>query len=387
MWLKEAAELAIFISCLVNVRASSPTTLAPGAAYAEYTVPGPNRVFVVSVERGRREYSLAIGWPDMTRNFSKRQTTSRIASLYDQPPHHDVVAAVNASFFGVPPVVIGATASYGELQEMPGGTRDTLLVTTDGTPHILEDVQHLPGALTFTDETCIPIAAYNSKFTTGRLTAYTDGWGRFSAPQDDLSAVVIGDVARPSAANRPVCGVVESILRDDAAGRGLDIQPGQVLLVADCETGEFLRNRARVGERVTLTLGVQERLFADVDMAVTGVGYVVRNGKPYRSNWKQYEFSTVRHPRTLVAWNDAQLFLVVIDGRSIESVGMDFGEMASFLITVLQASEAVNLDGGGSSAVVVDGRVMNTPSDGGERAVANAVLLVREALPSGGCAP
>jgi exopolysaccharide biosynthesis protein len=68
--------------------------------------------------------------------------------------------------------------------------------------------------------------------------------------------------------------------------------------------------------------------------------------------------------------------LVTIDGRQEASLGMSFAEMADFLLT-LGATDALNLDGGGSTAMVIDGEVVNRPSDiTGERAVANVLLLV-----------
>lgn len=379
MWFKDLAELAIFVSCLLSVRAAGPVTIAPGAGYTEYTVPGPNRVYVVAIERGRREYSFAIGWPGMVRNFSDRQATSRIAALYDQPPHHDVVAAVNASFFGAPPNVTGATASYGELQEMPDGARDTLVIAGDGVPRIIEDVCHAPGVVVLDDGTMLPVDEYNRGFATGKLIAYTEGWGTFRSAREDLTAVVLGKVARPTAAGRPVTGVVREIHTDLAAVRDLPVGSGELILAADCETGEALRRGLRVGSEVVVWFAVRDERLAGADLAVTGVGWIVRHGRPHRANWKQYAFSTVRHPRTVFAWNESHYFMLVIDGRSLESVGMTFAEMADFLTTVLHADEALNLDGGGSSTMVVDGVVKNAPSDGSERAVANALLVVRDA--------
>lgn len=76
--------------------------------------------------------------------------------------------------------------------------------------------------------------------------------------------------------------------------------------------------------------------------------------------------------------------LVTVDGRQPEwSVGMSLAELADLMLD-LGAHEAINLDGGGSTAMVVreglQGRLAlaNHPSDaGGERAVANALALVR----------
>lgn len=92
-------------------------------------------------------------------------------------------------------------------------------------------------------------------------------------------------------------------------------------------------------------------------------------------------FAAARHPRTAVGFDTASevLWLVVVDGRQLpHSAGMSLPELAD-LLTNLGADEAMNLDGGGSSAMVIEGRPVNRPSDPtGERAVANALALVRD---------
>ena len=98
-------------------------------------------------------------------------------------------------------------------------------------------------------------------------------------------------------------------------------------------------------------------------------------------------FAAVRHPRTAVGYDSARrrLWLVVVDGRqSPHSVGMTLPELAS-LFEALGADEALNLDGGGSTALVIGDAPVNRPSDAtGERAVANALALVHDAR---GCTP
>lgn len=97
-------------------------------------------------------------------------------------------------------------------------------------------------------------------------------------------------------------------------------------------------------------------------------------------------FAPVRHPRTAVgvASGGRRLLLVTVDGRQVPfSDGMTLRELAQ-LMKVLGARDAINLDGGGSTTMVINrGGVMGTlnrPSDAaGERTVANALALVRRA--------
>lgn len=85
-----------------------------------------------------------------------------------------------------------------------------------------------------------------------------------------------------------------------------------------------------------------------------------------------------RAPRTAVGYSRdrATLTLVVVDGRSTSSVGMTIDELA-VLMASFGVDRAMNLDGGGSSTMWVDGRgVVNRPSDGSERTVANHLGIV-----------
>ncbi len=92
-------------------------------------------------------------------------------------------------------------------------------------------------------------------------------------------------------------------------------------------------------------------------------------------------FSAARHPRTALGFDPRQrvLWMVVVDGRQPEhSDGMSLPELTAVLES-LGATEAVNLDGGGSSIMVVKGVPVSRPSDaGGERAVVNALAVVRD---------
>ena len=84
-----------------------------------------------------------------------------------------------------------------------------------------------------------------------------------------------------------------------------------------------------------------------------------------------------RNPRTGVGVTaDGKILLVVVDGRQPKwSVGASLHEFARILLQ-LGATDAMNLDGGGSSTMVVNGEVMNRPSDGQERRISTAVLVL-----------
>lgn len=100
-------------------------------------------------------------------------------------------------------------------------------------------------------------------------------------------------------------------------------------------------------------------------------------------------FNNNRHPRSAVAVLPGnKMILMTVDGRNAQAQGMSIPELAFFL-KVLGADQALNLDGGGSSALYIKGvgenGIVNHPSDNqkfdheGERRVANAIIVHSEA--------
>ena len=90
-----------------------------------------------------------------------------------------------------------------------------------------------------------------------------------------------------------------------------------------------------------------------------------------------YGFVHKRNPRTF-AGTDAQgrLLLATADGRSTSALGLSVLETAR-VAQALGMDEALNLDGGGSTTMVVGGQVINDPSDpAGERPVGDALLIL-----------
>ena len=85
-----------------------------------------------------------------------------------------------------------------------------------------------------------------------------------------------------------------------------------------------------------------------------------------------------RNPRTAVGVNaKGEALLVVVDGRQDESVGMTFDELADLMLE-LGAVDAMALDGGGSSQLMVNGEIANSPSDGQERGISTAIVVTNQ---------
>ena len=123
----------------------------------------------------------------------------------------------------------------------------------------------------------------------------------------------------------------------------------------------------------------------ELEHIVGGTPVLVRNGniiEDYSPEQTLESFLVMKHPRTAVGIRDnGEWVFVVVDGRFYDSLGgMTIKELAELMLN-LGCIEALNLDGGGSSTMVVDGIVINDPcgeltEDGKQvEAVSDAILI------------
>lgn len=138
----------------------------------------------------------------------------------------------------------------------------------------------------------------------------------------------------------------------------------------------------------------QSEIFDPVDSwvgaAVSGWPLIVNQCTPLKAKDLPGSdaFTRAPHPRTAVGLSKDgnTMYLVVADGRRTGIPGMTLAELAELMSDELGACTAINLDGGGSSTMWVGDKVVNRPSDGVERPVADhlGVVLASEFA---GCPP
>lgn len=155
------------------------------------------------------------------------------------------------------------------------------------------------------------------------------------------------------------------------------------------EGAAWLSRHARPGTRLRIT----SRVYDGTGHRISGRGVTVVQAGPrllrdgavdidIEANGVPATALTQRHPRTLAGiTDDGTLLLVTVDGRDPGvSIGATLGESAE-LMRSLGARDAINLDGGGSTTMVVNGRLRNHPrgAEGTpvrERAVADALVVL-----------
>lgn len=187
------------------------------------------------------------------------------------------------------------------------------------------------------------------------------------------------------AAGQPVlAGINADFFRisSDYSPQGLCIKDGKVL--------SDITQRPWFGVKKdgTPVIGTAEEYSAyyegELWQAVGGSGVILRDGVYFdleaTGENTFSEFSATRHPRTAVGFNDqGKLFFVVVDGRSSASNGASLLDLADIMLGI-GATDALNLDGGGSSTMITYQNNLyttrNSPSDGSLRSVFNSLVLV-----------
>ena len=139
------------------------------------------------------------------------------------------------------------------------------------------------------------------------------------------------------------------------------------------EAAMHIRSHLVANEVVTLGWSMGRRGVLDT---IGGNPNLVENGKIAADRCSDSYFC-YRNPRTGIGVDGkGMLLLVTVDGRRSSSVGMTPTEFAEFF-RYLGATWALNLDGGGSTTMVVRGRVINNVSDPYERPVGSAILVLQ----------
>ena len=131
--------------------------------------------------------------------------------------------------------------------------------------------------------------------------------------------------------------------------------------------------------KINSSESAKQTFFSKAEDIIGGVPQLIKDGK-IEITWEQEKsskaFVETRHPRTAVAkLKDGKFLMATVDGRQEESVGINLQNLAEILLE-LGATDAMNLDGGGSTTMFLGGKVVNRPSDKeGERRVSDAILV------------
>lgn len=272
------------------------------------------------------------------------------------------LAGVNGTFFHTTGLPLGLVVDGGLLVSYPVYDRTAFIILDDGSAGMdraaLRVRLHLPDAT-------LPVQGINRQRKKGEIIVYNQAFGLTTPKTQPVRELIVRDgvvvaVGQGGSPLRPgtvvVAGDPDSRLKSVEAGQPVDVLWELALL----------GNQVTVpGGRVRLALGAGPRLVEKGEVRVTSAEEQFRP-----------DVAQGRAPRTALGLTaEGSLLLVTVSGRQENlTVGMTLEELAHLMLE-LGAVEAMNLDGGGSTTMVVRNRVVNMPSEGTERAVSNSVLV------------
>ncbi|HEX9723819.1 MAG TPA: phosphodiester glycosidase family protein [Vicinamibacteria bacterium] len=301
------------------------------------------------------------------------ETTSGLAR------RRGATAAVNGGYYLRTGILqgdaLGVLQLNGTLVSEPDRGRAALgIIETETKTQFLFGRLRFRGELLFEDGTRAILHGLNRRRATGEIILYTPEFHRTTlTPPGGIEVIV-----------------VDNRILEIREGQGSAVIPptGLVVSLSPPRASE-LRSSLQAGAGLTPTLSLLPAEASEPDPSAqwNQAGSIIGGGPLLLHEGRRMEdpeaesisrvFFLSRHPRTGVGVRgDGTLLFVTVDGRQpLKSVGMSLPELTNLFVE-LGAVSAVNLDGGGSTAMVVRDRVVNFPSDPtGERPSADAILI------------
>ncbi len=381
-------------------------TLAPGVVHRTVVRPeGPWVLHVLEVDLRRADLSIDAAHATGTLLGRRRPSdVSRALNARWCRSGRRVLAAVNGDLFEL-------ATGENEGNQVVDGVVWKAGRTTDS-PFDAIDVAHVQFAMTARGRPLIEQFAFDGVLTAGARAWTLDGVNTrrggaavlYTGAGLRRTPVDTAGAARGARREAPFTIVArrgDTVRLQRAgpvrAGGGTPIPTnGAVLSIADSSAAAELLlafdGTAARGMAPNATLDAVLRFTPDrgaLRTLVGGWGRVLDGGVVVAARADTLEsllarFAHGRHGRTSVGFSrdSATLYLVTVDGRRAASVGMTLHELGEAMRS-LGAWDAMNLDGGGSAAMAIGGRVVNVPSDSaGERTVGNVLLVVRRGAAS-----
>ncbi|WP_239490664.1 phosphodiester glycosidase family protein [Luteitalea sp. TBR-22] len=349
----------------------APTVVAPGVdlyrlegpmALAGKEAPRSLRLLRLDTRRVRLGSALATG------EIPARATVQAIAA------RTGALAAVNAGFFAPDGDPNGVLRIDGRLLSDTGRARGAVALL-DGAAGatLLFDQVSARVRLRFkagAQWRSVPVDGVDTDRGPRRLVLYTPASGATTDTGEGLEWVLSG---APLRAGPPV-----------TTGNAPIPASGYVLSYGGAAAPDALGGLARassvqVREALTVVSGSRVRDWMRARTIVGGAGLLLRGGRPVADRSMERltpGFETTTHPRTVIACDGQGLvWLITVDGRQPLATGATFPDLM-VLLARIGAVDALNLDGGGSTTMVVGGTVVNRPSDvTGPRPVSDALIV------------
>lgn len=351
----------------IITEAPNVESIAPGVAYANYelqTTAGPLAIHVVAIHPRRSDVRIGSVVADDSL-ISRGETVGSMAR------RTRAVAGINGDFFDIGNTnrPINMVVRDGALLQLPY-KRYVLAITRDMLPHIAEFT--FSGEVAINDR-ALPLYGIDEMPLPGGISLITPLYGRVS-PHDNITLASV----------EPIGGGVPPLTRYRVTGIADNLSPqppGYYVAIGPTDYG--IVGVPDINTVISVSGDLSPLGLSSIAAAVGGGALILHDGEWYDDDDAPYrKENDKRMPCSGAAIApDGRLFFVEVDGRQHElSVGVTRREFAA-LMRALGATEGLLLDGGGSSTLVVRrlgdsvADVVNSPSDGRERPVADGVFV------------
>ncbi len=367
---------------LGSVYHTESSSLAPGLDFgtlysavkssnSDTALSGELRSYVFTYQPGSGYAIPTISWGEYVHG---RETLDEIISHETTDSAMNPLGALNGDFFsmqtGVP---MGVVMRDGRV--VSNGENVNALVIAANSAYIAQPQI----TLTLTNGVdALPISYLNKYPTEYGAYLLTSDYGETTTTRSNYTEVVLdcyGDSAILPNSNKPLR--VVDIRRGVKSG---EIPVGCMVLtyVADSpfDVANPMLASLEVGDELTLSTVTSDDIAQGVSLAVGGGDLLLKNGV-FDASVVDEAHEKQKNPRTAVGVTaDGRVIFYACDGRSPKtSDGLTLEGLAQAMLE-LGCVDAMNLDGGGSTTVVVGGATVNSPSDGKQRAISDAVLFL-----------
>lgn len=291
---------------------------------------------------------------------------ARVADIAEE---HGAVAAVNGTYFAYTGRPLGTLLIDKELVSSPIHDRTALILADDNQAYI--DNIMIESYFQTASGEYSDITGINQGRGNDSIIMYTPVWGDQTATTPGGLELVIAN----------------STIKDIKPFNAVIPQDGYVLSL-NGPTTQAIKAKIKAGDKLDVHIKIIPFSTSPKSILhmVSGGPRLVKDGIVYVSKYEEQFKSDIaqgRSARTAVGvTRDNKLLLVTVDGlprkranRSEKSsIGMTLEELAELLIN-LGADEAMNLDGGSSTTMWIDGKVVNRPVGSIEQRVSNALIV------------
>lgn len=305
-------------------------------------------------------------------NHIKGNERTSVMAKQNSYTGHKVVAAINGDFYHAGGIPTNIQIRNGQIVTLP--IARTIIAFDVNNKPIMNSIKYF-GKI-FNGNSSFNIDGVNITRKANQLVLFNRYFGEATGTNSAGREFLIRRVN-----NWLVNDTVKCVVAKIQVGMGNMIIPDTTFAVISAEGASIDFSKSiRIGDTLKI-LNTITPAIPKVKEAIGGFIQVVNNGKDYvdQSYVKENKpgHALLRHPRTAVGFSQdsTKLYLIAVDGRQTHSVGMTLHELADIMVKI-GVHYGLNLDGGGSTTMVVQDSIMNKPSDGFERAVGNGLLII-----------